>query len=66
MSDLAPDPGHSAFPAELETDLRAIFDPEAVSAQAFVNQDALVARRGGREAALGPGASGATPPPEDG
>ncbi len=66
MSGLAPDPGHSEIPAELENELRAICDPEAVGAQAFVDQDALVARHGGREAALGPGAPGATPPPDDG
>ena len=42
MSDLAPDPGHSEVPAEFENELRAICDHEAVSAQAFVDQDALV------------------------
>ncbi len=64
MTDLASDPGHSDILAELETELRAVCDPEDVSAQAFADQDALIARHGGLGAALGLGAPGATPPPE--
>ena len=66
MTDLAPDPGHSEILAEMETELRAVCDPEEVSAQAFADQDELIARHGGREAALGLGAPGATPPPGGG
>ena len=63
MNDLAPDPGHAEVLAELETELRTVCDPEEVSARAFADQDALIARHGGIEAALGLGAPGATPPP---
>ncbi|MXX91503.1 MAG: sulfatase-like hydrolase/transferase [Boseongicola sp. SB0677_bin_26] len=66
MTDLASDPGHSEILADLETELRAVCDPEEVSARAFADQDALVARHGGLGAALGLGAPGATPPPERG
>ena len=66
MNDLAADPGHAEILAELETELRAVCDPEEVSARAFADQDALIARHGGLEAALGLGAPCATPPPEDG
>jgi choline-sulfatase len=43
--------------------LDAICDPDAVDARAKADQAALVARHGGREAALGVGNVGATPPP---
>jgi choline-sulfatase len=43
--------------------LDAICDPDAVDARAKADQAALVARYGGREAALGVGNVGATPPP---
>ena len=66
MTDLASEPGYAGILAELETALRAVCDPEEVSAQAFADQDALIARHGGLVAALGLGAPGATPPPEDG
>ena len=63
MNDLASDPGHAGVLAKLETELRAVCDPEEVSAKAFADQDALIARHGGLEAARGLGAPGATPPP---
>ncbi|MXY34056.1 MAG: sulfatase-like hydrolase/transferase [Boseongicola sp. SB0664_bin_43] len=66
LTDLAPDPGHSETLSELETELRAVCDLEEVNARAFADQDELIARHGGREAALGLGAPGATPPPENG
>lgn len=61
--DLAGDPAHAATLAAMEAALRAVCDPDAVNAQAFADQAALVARHGGREAALKLGAPGATPPP---
>ena len=48
----------------MEAELRRICDPEAVDAQAFADQAALIERLGGREAALKLGAAGATPAPE--
>jgi choline-sulfatase len=51
--------------AEMEAELRAICDPEAVDAQAFADQAAMIERYGGRDAALKLGAPGATPPPQE-
>ena len=64
LQDLAGDPGHAETLAELEHALRAIVDPEAADARAFADQADLIARYGGRAAALKLGAPGATPPPE--
>ena len=50
--------------AEMMAALRAICDPDATDARAFADQAAMIARYGGREAALQMGAPGATPPPE--
>ncbi|MEM9852007.1 MAG: sulfatase-like hydrolase/transferase, partial [Pseudomonadota bacterium] len=61
--DRAADPACADVRAGLEVQLRRICDPETVSAQAFADQDALIARLGGRDAALKLGAPGATPPP---
>ncbi|MDN3722268.1 hypothetical protein QW131_31295 [Roseibium salinum] len=61
--NLAPDPAHAATLCALEEELRQIVDPEVVNAQAFADQEALVRRYGGRDAALRLGAPGATPPP---
>ena len=63
LHDLAGDPAHAGILAEMEKRLRAICDPEAVDAQAFADQDAMIEGYGGREAALSMGMTGATPPP---
>ncbi len=61
--DLAADPEYAETLARMEAALRARIDPEAVDAQAFTDQAALIKRHGGRQAALSLGAPGATPPP---
>lgn len=63
LTDLAGSAAHATTLAEMEAALRDILDPEAVSAQAFSDQAALIERLGGRDAALKLGAPGATPPP---
>ena len=50
--------------ANLETELRAILDPDAVDKIAFADQADLIEFHGGRDAALALGAPGATPPPK--
>ena len=62
-TDLAGDPAHASTLAEMEAAMRAIVDPEAAHAQALSDQAALIERFGGRDAALGLGTPGATPPP---
>ncbi|MDP5335996.1 MAG: sulfatase-like hydrolase/transferase [Paracoccaceae bacterium] len=64
LTDLAADPSHAATLAAMEGALRKRIDPEAVDAQAFADQAAMIARYGGREKALKLGAPAATPPPE--
>ena len=64
LTDLAGDPAYAATLAELDAALRQICDPDAVDAQAFADQAALIAGHGGRDAALKLGAPGATPPPK--
>lgn len=59
--DLAPLPQARPMVAAMERALRAIVDPEKVDRQAKDTQNALVARVGGRERALGLGPRGATP-----
>lgn len=61
--DVAADPTYAAVLADMESRLRQICNPDAVDAQAFADQDALIESFGGREAALSVGAHGATPPP---
>jgi len=63
-TDLAADPAHAATLAMMEAELRKICDPEATDAMAFADQARLIARHGGRDAALKLGAPGATPPPD--
>ncbi len=63
-TDLSRDPGYANTLSAMESELRAICDPEAVDARAFADQADLIKRLGGREAALKLGAPGATPPPE--
>jgi len=48
---------------DMHAALCAICDVDAVDAQAFSDQAAMIARYGGRDAALQLGAPGATPPP---
>lgn len=50
--------------AALHADLLTICDPDAMDALAFADQAELIARYGGREAALKLGAPTATPPPK--
>lgn len=61
--DLALDPQHAGTVAECERALRAILDPEAVSAQAFADQQAQVSAHGGIEAIIQRGDFGYTPAP---
>ncbi|MEM9319974.1 MAG: sulfatase-like hydrolase/transferase [Pseudomonadota bacterium] len=71
LFDLETDPEETTNLAEAGLDirgammaeLRAICDPVATDAKAFADQAALIARYGGRDAALQLGAHGATPPP---
>ena len=65
-NDLAGDPAHAGIVAEMGALLRQICDPEVVDLQAKRDQAALVARFGGREAAMTVGAPGATPVPKEG
>jgi len=61
--DLGTDPAHAPVRAHLEALLRRLLDPEATDRRAKRDQAALVARHGGREAALALGPEGATPVP---
>ena len=49
--------------AEMERALREVCDPVEMNDLAFADQDAMIARYGGREAASKLGAPAATPPP---
>ena len=64
LTDLAGDPAFAETLASMEAEMRKLVDPEAVDAQAFSDQAAMIARYGGREKALRLGAPAATPPPE--
>ncbi|MEL6960209.1 MAG: sulfatase-like hydrolase/transferase [Pseudomonadota bacterium] len=63
LENRADDPECAMILQNLHAELRKICDPEQVDALAFEDQAALIARMGGREAALKLGAPGATPPP---
>ncbi|MDF1726264.1 MAG: sulfatase-like hydrolase/transferase [Sulfitobacter sp.] len=63
-TDLATDPHYADRLAQMDAELRKVIDPEAADAQAFADQAEMIARYGGREAALKLGAPAATPPPE--
>jgi choline-sulfatase len=63
LNDLAGDPRHAAIVAEGQRQLRAVLDPEEVDARAKARQAELLARFGGREAALARGDLGFTPAP---
>lgn len=61
LRDLAGDPAHAGTLARFEADLRLMLDPEEVDRRAKRDQNALVERHGGREAALRLGYPGETP-----
>lgn len=61
LRDLAQDPEHAGVVAEFEAALRSMLDPEGVDRQAKNDQNALIARFGGRDAALRLGYPGETP-----
>jgi choline-sulfatase len=63
LADLAADPAHRATLRELEAELRRHLDPEEVDARAKRRQAQLLARYGGREAALARGDLNYTPAP---
>ncbi len=64
LCNLAADTAYADTLAEMEAELRTHVAPEAVNAQAFADQAAMITRYGGRENALKLGAPAATPPPE--
>ena len=64
LNDLADNPDYADTISTLEAVLRENCDPEAMDAQAFADQAAMIERYGGREAALKLGAPAATPPPK--
>lgn len=63
LIDLAGDPAHRATLTAMEAELRRRFDPEEVDARAKRRQAELLARAGGREAALARGDLNYTPAP---
>ena len=62
-TNLAGDPDYANVIAEYEKKLRNICDPEETDRQAKTDQNALIEKFGGREAALNTGTPGATPVP---
>jgi len=63
LVDLADDPAHRATLAGMAAELRRYFDPDEVDARAKRRQAELLARAGGREAALARGDLNYTPAP---
>jgi choline-sulfatase len=63
-TNLAQQPQHSATLAHFAAQLRQIVDPDGIDKLAKTDQDQLVSRFGGREAALKIGAPGASPVPQ--
>jgi choline-sulfatase len=61
--DLALEPGNAALVADGERRLRAICDPEAVTARAFADQERRIAALGGRDLVLAAGSYPYTPAP---
>ncbi|SDI00435.1 choline-sulfatase [Alloyangia pacifica] len=61
--NLADDPGHAEVLAQMRRGLRKICDPEETDRAAKADQNALVARFGGVDAALDIGPKGASPVP---
>ena len=62
-SNVAKDPNHAAVLAELQGELTARLDPDAINAEAQAAQAALVEAAGGREAVLSIGNFQGTPAP---
>jgi choline-sulfatase len=63
LDNLASDPQHEAILTSLDSDLRAICNPDDIDALAHSDQRLLIEHYGGKAAALQLGAPGATPPP---
>ena len=63
LVDLADNPAHRGTLTEMQAELRRYFDPEEVDARAKRRQAELLARAGGREAALARGDLNYTPAP---
>ncbi len=61
--NLAAHDGHRPIREHMASLLNQMLDPEVTDQRAKADQDALVARFGGREAALGKGPAGASPVP---
>jgi choline-sulfatase len=61
--NLAAHDGHRPIREHMASLLHQMLDPEATDLRAKADQDALIARFGGREAALGKGPAGASPVP---
>ncbi len=64
LDNLAGDPSFADVVARMRGELERVCDADAVDAQAFADQAAMIESYGGREAALKLGAPGATPVPE--
>ena len=62
-SNLAGDPKHAAVLAEMQGELTARIDPNAINAEAQAAQAALVIAAGGRDAVLSKGNFQGTPAP---
>jgi len=63
LRDVSRDPAYRETARRMESDLRALVDPEAIDALAKADQRALVERNGGREAVVSRGMFGYTPAP---
>ena len=63
LRDLGTDPAHAEIVAACEEKLRALLDPDAVNAQAFADQAALLDHHGGVQAVLEGGQFPHTPAP---
>ena len=63
-TNLAGEPQHAATLALFEAKLRQLLDPDEIDRQAKADQDRLVARFGGRDAALKIGPPSASPVPK--
>jgi len=61
--DLGADPAHAEIRGRMEAALRRLVDPEAASALAFADQDALIEKHGGADQVLAVGDFGHTPTP---
>ncbi|MCP4187209.1 MAG: sulfatase-like hydrolase/transferase [Gammaproteobacteria bacterium] len=64
MTNLANDPSFARILLDLHQELTAICNPQAADAHAHADQEAMIERYGGKEAAAKLGAPGATPAPE--